>query len=139
MARAETVALSEAQGAFLREPNYAVVAAIRPDGSPHQTVTWVDWDGEHVLLNLNTWRNKLRYLEADPQVSVLVIDRDDPYRWVSISGRVDEITTTGAAEHIVHLAGVYRGRDSYDFKPGEQRVLVRIAPQRVTDYGVDPI
>ena len=138
MARPETVTLTEAQGAFLRGPNYAVVAAIRPEGSPHQTVVWVDWDGEHVLLNLNTWRSKLRYLEADPQVSVLVIDRDDPYRWVSVSGRVDEVTTTGAADHIVHLAGVYRGRDSYDFKPGEQRVIVRIAPQRVTDYGVDP-
>jgi PPOX class probable F420-dependent enzyme len=137
VARAGTAVLSEGQAAFLREPNYAVVAAIRPDGSPHQTVVWVDWDGEHVLLNLNTWRRKLRYLEADPHVSVLVIDRDDPYRWVSISGRVDEVTTAGAAEHIVHLAGVYRGRDSYDFKPGEQRVLVRIAPQRVTAYGVD--
>ena len=137
MARVGTATLSEAQGAFLREPNYAVVAALRRDGSPHQTVVWVDWDGEHVLLNLNTWRSKLRYLEDDPRVSVLVIDRDDPYRWVSISGHVEEITTKGAAEHIVHQAGVYRGRDFYDFKPGEQRVLVRIAPERVTAYGVD--
>ena len=137
MATPRTVTLSEAQARFLQEPNYAVVAALRADGSPHQTVVWVDWDGEHVLLNLNTWRSKLRYLEEDPHVSVLVIDRDDPYRWVSIGGRVDRITTDGAAEHIVHQAGVYRGKDSYDFKPGEQRVLVEITPERVDDYGVE--
>ena len=137
MASTTAATLTDAQGKFLQEPNYAVVAAIRSDGTPHQTVVWVDWDGEHVLLNLNTWRNKLRYLEENPRVSVLTIDRDDQYRWVSISGRVAEITTEGAAEHIVHQARVYRGKDSYDFKPGEQRILVRITPERVTDYGVD--
>ena len=137
MATPTTTGLTAAQGAFLQEPNYAIVAALRDDGTPHQTVVWVDWDGEHVLLNLNTWRTKLRYLERDPRVSVLVLDREDPYRWVSVSGRVVETTTDGAAEHIVKLAGVYRGRDSYDFKPGEQRVLVRIEPERVTSYGVE--
>ena len=137
MATPTTTGLTAAQGAFLQEPNYAIVAALRDDGTPHQTVVWVDWDGEHVLLNLNTWRTKLRYLERDPRVSVLVLDREDPYRWVSVSGRVVETTTDGAAEHIVKLAGVYRGRDFYDFKPGEQRVLVRIEPERVTSYGVE--
>ena len=137
MATPTTTGLTAAQGAFLREPNYAIVAALRDDGTPHQTVVWVDWDGEHVLLNLNTWRTKLRYLERDPRVSVLVLDREDPYRWVSVSGRVVETTTDGAAEHIVKLAGVYRGRDFYDFKPGEERVLVRIEPERVTAYGVE--
>ena len=137
MATPTTTGLTAAQGAFLQEPNYAIVAALRDDGTPHQTVVWVDWDGEHVLLNLNTWRTKLRYLERDPRISVLVLDREDPYRWVSVSGRVVETTTDGAAEHIVKLAGVYRGRDSYDFKPGEQRVLVRIEPERVTAYGVE--
>lgn len=129
--------LSTPQGRFLQEPNYAVVAALREDGSPHQTVVWVDWDGDHVLLNLNTWRAKLRHMENDGRVSVLVLDRDDPYRWIGIEGKVVETTEEGAAEHIVKQAGVYFGRDSYDFKPGEQRILVRIAPVRVEPHGVD--
>ena len=129
--------LTEAQGRFLQEPNYGIVAVLRPDGSPHQTVVWVDWDGEHVVLNLNTWRAKLAYLRADPRVSLLVIHRDDPYRWLAIDGTVAEITEEGAAEHIVAQAGVYFGRDSYNFKPGEQRVLVRIAPRRVDAYRIE--
>jgi PPOX class probable F420-dependent enzyme len=126
--------VTEAQVAFLREPNYAVVAALRSDGSPHQTVTWVDWDGEHVVVNTSDERAKRQYLERDPRVSVLVLDRENPYRWLSISGRA-ELTTEGAAEHVNELAHKYRGRD-YEFREGEERVIVRVKPKHVTAYEV---
>jgi PPOX class probable F420-dependent enzyme len=130
--------LTEGQAAFLHEePNLAVVTALRENGTPHQTVVWVDWDGEHVVLNLNTFRAKLAYLRRDPRVSVLVLDRHDPFRWLGVEGTVAEITPKGAYEHIVRQAGVYLGRDSYPLKEGEQRILVRIAPTRVEAYRVD--
>ena len=130
--------LTPGQASFLHEqPNVAVVAALRPDGTPHQTVTWIDYDGEHVLVNLNTFRTKLGYLEADPRVSVLVLDRDDPFRRIRIDGRVVEITKAGAYEHIVRQAGVYLGRESYELAPGEERVLVRIEPQQVEASNVE--
>ncbi len=128
---------NDAQAQFLRDPNYAVVAALREDGSPHQTVIWIDGDGEHVLLNLNEERAKLQYLRDDPRVSLLVLHREDPYRWLGIDGRVVEITTEGAYEHIVKQAGVYRGREEYPLKPGEQRVLVRVEIERLESYNVD--
>jgi len=130
--------LTPGQASFLHEqPNVAVVAALRPDGTPHQTVTWIDYDGEHVLVNLNTSRTKLRYLEADPRVSVLVLDRDDPFRRIRIDGRVVEITKAGAYDHIVRQAGVYLGRESYELAPGEERVLVRIELQQVEASNVE--
>ncbi len=130
--------LTPGQASFLHDqPNVAVVAALRPDGTPHQTVTWIDYDGEHVLVNLNTFRTKLRYLEADPRVSVLVLDRDNPFRRIRIDGRVVEITKAGAYEHIVGQAGVYLGRESYELAPGEERVLVRIELQQVEASNVE--
>ena len=130
--------LTPGQASFLHEqPNVAVVAALRPDGTPHQTVTWIDYDGEHVLVNLNTFRTKLRYLEADPRVSVLVLDRDNPFRRIRIDGRVVEITKEGAYEHIVRQAGVYLGRESYELAPGEERILVRIELQQVEASNVE--
>jgi PPOX class probable F420-dependent enzyme len=119
------------------EPNIAVVAVLREDGTPHQTPVWVDWDGEHVLLNLNNFRAKLEHLKRDPRVSLLVLDRSDPFRWVGIEGKVAEITTEGAYEHIVRQAGVYLGREEYALKEGEERVLVRIAPERVEAANVE--
>lgn len=130
--------LTAGQSRFLHdEPNIAVVAALREDGTAHQTPVWVDWDGEHVVLNLNTERAKLDHLRRDPRVAVLVLDRDDPFRWIAIDGTVAEITPDGAYEHIVRQAGVYLGRESYQLQPGEQRILVRIAPARVEARNVD--
>ena len=130
--------LTAGQAAFLHEePNLGVVTALRENGTPHQTVVWVDWDGEHVVLNLNNFRAKLEYLRRDPRVSVLVLDRHDPFRWLGVEGTVAEITPEGAYDHIVRQAGVYLGRHSYPLKEGEQRILVRIAPTRLEAYRVD--
>lgn len=129
--------LTDAQASFLHEePNIGVVAALRPDGTPHQTVVWVDYDGEHLLLNLTTGRTKAHYLERDPRVSVLTLDRNDVFRWLRIEGTVVEMTTDGAWGHIVRQAGVYLGREEYPQRPGERRLLVRIRPERVETYNV---
>jgi PPOX class probable F420-dependent enzyme len=129
--------LTESQAAFLHdEPNIAVVAALRADGTPQLTPVWVDWDGEHVLLNLTTTRKKLELLQRDPRVSVLVLDRDDPFRWVRVEGSVVETTLEGAYEHIVRQAGVYLGKEEYPLREGEQRILVRIEPRHVQPYNV---
>ncbi len=129
--------MTDEQASFLRdEPNVGIVAVLREDGTPHQTVIWVDWDGEHLLLNLTTHRTKSGYLERDPRVSVLVLDRSNPFRWLRLEGTVAEMTTEGAYEHIVRLAGVYLGREEYPRPQGEQRLLVRIEPTRVETHNV---
>ena len=130
--------LTAGQAAFLHdEPNVGVVAALREDGTPHQSVVWVDWDGEHVVLNLNNFRAKLEHMRRDPRVSVLTIDRNDPFRRLAVEGTVVEITTDGAYAHIVRQAGVYIGRDDYPLQEGEERVLVKITPDRVEASNVE--
>ena len=129
--------LTDEQATFLRdEPNVGIVAVLREDGTPHQTVVWVDWDEQHLLLNLTTARTKSGYLERDPRVSVLVLDRSNPFRWLRLEGTVAEMTTEGAYEHIVRLAGIYLGREEYPRPEGEQRLLVRIEPTGVEAHNV---
>ncbi len=127
--------LTEAQARLLLEPNYAVVATIRPDGTPQQTVVWVDWDGEHAVFNTAEGRAKPHYLRERPYASLLVFDAGDPYRWLAISGRT-ELAYDGAEDHIHKLARKYQGRDRYALKEGERRVIVRIEPERVRTYNV---
>lgn len=122
--------LSEKQIELLRRPNLAVVATLRPDGTPQLTPTWVDTDGEHVLVNTAEGRWKTRNLRRDPRISVTVVDRDDPYNWVSVTGTA-ELTHEGAEEHIHHLSHKYRGKD-YDSPKEPRRILVRITPERVS-------
>lgn len=126
-------ALTDEQARLLREPNFATVGTLNPDGSPQLTVVWIDWDGEHVLFNTAAGRRKPRNLERDPRVSVLVADREDGYRWVAVRGSA-ELTTAGADEHIDKLARKYTG-EGWQPKLGEQRLLVRIRPEHVSAYG----
>jgi PPOX class probable F420-dependent enzyme len=128
--------LTDKQADFLKEGHLAIVATVRPDGTPQLTPTWVDSDGENVLFNTAEGRKKPEYLRKNPNVAVAVVDRNDPYRWLSVSGKA-ELEHEGADEHIDFLAHRYTGRDEYGIGPGEQRVIVKITPERVTERGVD--
>jgi len=127
--------LTDAQARMFTEPYYGVATAVRPDGSPQQTVVWVDYDGENVVFNTAEGRAKPKHIRANPNVGLTVVDPENPYRWVAVSGPA-EMTERGAEEHINELSRKYRGRD-YDLPAGQQRLIVRIKPKQVTAYGLD--
>ena len=126
-------ALTDAQARLFLEPNFATVGTLNPDGSAQLTIVWIDWDGQFVLFNTAAGRAKPRNLERDPRVSVLVLDREDGYRWVAVRGAAD-LTTDAADEHIDMLARKYTGK-GWKPKPGEQRLVVRFRPEHVSAYG----
>jgi PPOX class probable F420-dependent enzyme len=128
--------LTEQQAQLFLDPNYGVVMTLRRDGSPQMTVVWLDWDGEHVVFNTAEGRVKPRNIRRNPTVGVFVMNPEDPYQWIAVTGTA-KMTHDGAAEHIDKLAKKYLGRDSFGLQPGEQRIIVRIRPERVTAYGVD--
>ena len=129
--------LTDEAARLLQEPNFATVATLNPDGSSQLSIVWIDWDGKDVLFNTAAGRAKPRNLERDPRLSVLVVDRQDGYRWVGVRG-IAEMTTDGADEHIDKLAKKYLGLDEYPYRaPDERRVIIRIRPERVFSFGVD--
>ncbi|HEX9416903.1 MAG TPA: PPOX class F420-dependent oxidoreductase [Gaiellaceae bacterium] len=128
--------LTEKQARLFRDKNWGNVATIRPDGSPHVTPVWVDFDGEVPLFNTAYGRAKVEYLKRDPRIAIEVHDEADPQRaYVSVSGTA-ELVDEGADEHIDKLAKKYLGVDRYPYrKPDEKRVIVRIRPQLIDAYG----
>jgi PPOX class probable F420-dependent enzyme len=129
--------LDEKARKFLEEPFVGEVTTLRPNGSPHSTVVWVDVDDDGPTFNTAVGRAKERYLRQDPRVSLIVVDPENAYRWVSIDGTA-ELTTEGADDQIDKLAKKYLGQDEYPWrKPEEQRVTVRIRPNRVETTGLD--
>jgi PPOX class probable F420-dependent enzyme len=129
--------LTEKQKEFVDNPFFGVVTALRPDGSPHSTVVWVDRDDGTVAFNTAYPRAKPRYLERDSRVGLLVLDPNDPYRWLSVTGKA-ELTVEGADEHIDRLAKKYIGKDRYpSHTPEEQRVTVRIHADRIEARGIE--
>jgi PPOX class probable F420-dependent enzyme len=132
------VALSEAQLRFVAEnPFVGVLTTLRRDGSPHSTVVWVDVEDGVVSFNTEEGRAKVRHLDDDPRVSLLVLDPSDAYKWVAISGTTD-VTTEGAREQIDRLAKKYIGEDRYPWaSPDKRRLKVLIRPAHVDSSGFD--
>ena len=129
--------LNEKQQQFLENPYVGVVTTLREDGSPHSTVVWVDVEDGVPSFNTALGRKKPANLEQDPRAALLVIDPQDAYKWIAVDGTV-ELTTDGADPQIDKLAKKYLGKDEYPFRQeGEQRVKVRIQPERVTMNGFD--
>ncbi len=116
--------------------SFAHLATLMPDGSPQVTPVWFEYDGKYVLVNSAKGRTKDRNMRRDARVSLDVQDPDNPYRHVSIRGRVAEITEQGADAHIDRLARKYLNLERYpNRQPGEVRVIYKIEPERAHTMG----
>jgi PPOX class probable F420-dependent enzyme len=103
------VQLSDQALTLLRGKNMAAVATLNADGSPQNTVVWIDTDGTNVVFNTAEGRLKTRNLRRDPRVSITVINSENPYEQALIQGRVVEMTHEGADDHINAMARKYLG------------------------------
>jgi PPOX class probable F420-dependent enzyme len=129
--------LTEKQAKLFTDKNWGVVSTIRQDGSPQSTPVWIDYDGENVLVNSAHGRTKVENIKRDPRATVTVLPADDQQSgYVMVSGPA-ELVDDGALDHIHAMARKYLGEERYPYLgPNEERVLIKIHPERVDSYGV---
>ncbi|CAA9474713.1 MAG: Putative oxidoreductase [uncultured Rubrobacteraceae bacterium] len=122
--------------ALLRRPSTCYVATTMPDGSPQLTQTWVDTDGEHIIVNTVQGYRKAKNVERDPRVALVVSDPANASRYYEVRGRVVEATTEGGAEHIEKLARRYLG-GPYPWYGGrnQTRLILAIEPEKINSMG----
>jgi PPOX class probable F420-dependent enzyme len=113
---------------FLKQPNPAVVATVRPDGSPHSVATWYEWIDGLILLNMAATRARLGHLRRDPRVSLTVLDKDSWYTHVTLAGVVERLEDDPDLADIDRLALRYTG---VPFRTREaKRVSAWVRPER---------
>jgi len=117
---------------LMRGSNPCFITTLMPDGSPQTTETWVDTDGEHIVINTVQTHQKMRNIGRDSRVSVAICDATDPSRYFAIRGNVKNITTEGGAEHIELLSQRYTG-GPYPWYGGRDqvRVILTIASDHI--------
>ena len=109
---------------------FAQLATIMPDGSPQVSPVWCEYDGTHVIINSAKGRVKDKNMRRDSRVGLDLQDPENPYRHLSLRGRVIDITEEGADQHIDKLAKKYLNVDSYPGRrAGEVRVIYKIQPE----------
>jgi PPOX class probable F420-dependent enzyme len=129
--------LSPAVKTLATGPNFAALTTLFDDGSPQTQVMWVDADDEHVLINTEVHRAKFRNVGRDPRVSVLIWDRDSPYRYVEVRGRVVEVVRgPDALAHIHGCAQRYLGKAYPEGNITSERAILRITADRVLERGL---
>ncbi len=117
---------------LFEKPLLAHLATVMPDGTPQVTPVWVDFDGQYILINTSKGRRKTLNMEKQPKVGLDIVDAQNPFHWLSVRGRVVEITEEGANAHIDKMAKKYTGEDKYGFhQPGDVRVICKIETDRV--------
>ena len=115
-----------------RGANYASLATVMPDGSVQVHLMWVDADDEHILINTETHRPKYRNMMANPRATVMIPEWGNPWHFAEVRGEVVEtVTGAEARSHIDALAHKYMGVGEYPNPITSERVIVKIAPERV--------
>jgi len=97
--------------ALLAKPLPAVMASLKPDGSPLSVATWylLEDDGR-ILINMEDGRARLSHLQKDPRVSLTAL-AENWYTHVSLQGRIVEFAPDEGLKDIDRLSNHYGGQD----------------------------
>ncbi|RFA20559.1 PPOX class F420-dependent oxidoreductase [Subtercola boreus] len=121
---------------LLRQPSPCFLSTLMADGSPQVTETWVDTDGEHVIINTVVGFVKVRNVQRDPRVAVAIQDPQNPFRYIQVRGEVVSMTTEGGVESIEALSQKYTGQP-YPWYGGrdQERIILTIAATSISGQG----
>ena len=108
--------------------NFAHLATVLPDGSPHSVPVWMRVEDGRLVFFTQTGSRKARNLERDPHVAISIVDEHDPYRSAWVRGRVvDRVEGEPALEIIDRLAVKYTGQPF----PMRSGIVFLIEPEKV--------
>ncbi|WP_246003025.1 PPOX class F420-dependent oxidoreductase [Nocardia tenerifensis] len=126
--------LQERMRNMLDGKNFAVVATVNEDGSPHTSVVWVDRDDDALVFSTTAGRRKGRNLARDPRVSVTVLDAQNAYRTIDIAGTA-ELVADPDKRLPARLSQKYVGELPPPEPAEVRRWIVRVVPERITAFG----
>ena len=128
---------------LLEKPVYGVLSTTFPNGEIQSTLVWVGHQDGYLYVNTKRGREKEKNVARDPRVTLMLVDTSNPWRYLSIRGRVDQVIEDGAVEHLDELTLKYLGQRHYygNVEPPEAlqgitRCILRIAPTKVMAVGL---
>ncbi|HUP86622.1 MAG TPA: PPOX class F420-dependent oxidoreductase [Acidimicrobiales bacterium] len=123
------MALDPEVRAMAQDKNFATLSTLLPSGYPMTHVMWVDADDDHLLINTEVHRTKYKNIQRDPRVTVTVIDRENPYKYTEVRGKVvEEVRGSQARDDIDRLSQKYNGTDYDPSAIQSERVILKIKP-----------
>ena len=118
--------------AILDGPVFVHLATTNPDGSPQVSMIWIDRVGDTIRFGTAEGRAKPRNMRNDPRVALSFSPAEDPYRNITMRGRVTNLEANGTGL-IDRMAQKYLGEPRFTgIAPGQVRLDVTVAIDTVS-------
>jgi len=110
--------------------NFAHLATLMEDGSPHSTPVWVGREGDRLMIGTSGNSLKARNTKRDPRVAISMIDFKDPYMEAQLRGRVVEHRSDSDLKILDAISVRYTGKP-FPMRGYEDRVALVIEIDKV--------
>jgi PPOX class probable F420-dependent enzyme len=114
----------------LLDSDFATLATVGPDGRPQVSEVWFLTEGDQVAISLNSSRQKTKNLQANPAVSLFLLDLAVPFRYLEIRGDAKVIPDDDHA-FADKVDSKYGADPRPHDQPGQTRVKVVIRPVKI--------
>lgn len=114
----------------------AHIATIGPKGEPQVNPVWFDYDGEYVKFSQTKGRQKYKNVQRDERIALSIVDPNNPFRYIEVRGRVDQIEEDSDNAFINKMAKKYINQDVYPYnRPEDERIVLYVKPEHTTQMG----
>ena len=138
--------LDETYKQLMDKPIPVIMAVTGGDGRPNLTPMWFDYEGDKVLVNVAEQRKKTNWIRKTPQITLLLINPENMYHWMSIKVTVErEISEDDPNDgprvtaQLNKIWKKYIGEgDEYQLRDpsiNERRVLFECKVDRIATFG----
>ncbi|HXD60652.1 MAG TPA: PPOX class F420-dependent oxidoreductase [Lacisediminihabitans sp.] len=119
---------------LLERPLFGTLGTIRPDDTVQVNPMWFQYDGEHLRFTHTTKRAKYRNLQHNPSMSFMIMDPDDPMRYLELRGRLVEAIPDPTGAFYVVLGKRYGNAEQQPPADSPDRVILVMSVERVTKH-----
>jgi PPOX class probable F420-dependent enzyme len=118
--------------------NFAHLATLMPDGSPHSVAIWAGTEGDNIVFFTQEGSLKARNIARDPRVAISITDHDDPYQTAQLRGRVVEARGAEEAHALADALALRYTGEPFPYKPPTSRLyVIEVHKVRSTQLGFE--
>ena len=131
------IVIPESHLDLLTQPIHVSVVTLMPDGTPQASVVWRLWEDPYILVSSPKLTQKTRNVTRDPRITFLMVDPQNPFRFLEIRGSVTEVRPDPDYAFLERITQFYQHRPYYggaepiENKGKEDHVIFQIALQKV--------
>jgi PPOX class probable F420-dependent enzyme len=122
---------------LLTQPIPVSAVTLMPDGTPQASIVWRLWEDPYLLVSSPKLTQKTRNVLRDPRITFLMVDPQNPYRFLEIRGLVTEVRSEPDYAFLERITQFYLNKPFYggaepiENKGKEEHMIFQIVLQKV--------